>query len=270
LNGSVEALVHDKINTAPHLFASFLSKNTRNSAMRSSSAVQSLLKRNGVGQRFRQANQNKSGASFATSQFHTSTFHRREGEDDREQQRLKGIYQVGSRNFSTTLALHYQASQPSESAALVLGLGAVSAACFAGASAISAYNQWKEQQPEALPDALPDGTENKEQFKDEAEHQQTKEPKKEEPLGARENIFSKWFDVGSKYYEGGFEDTMTKREAALILGVRESSSAQRIKEAHRKIMILNHPDSGGSTYMSGKINEAKELLLKGKDRKAKD
>ena len=63
---------------------------------------------------------------------------------------------------------------------------------------------------------------------------------------------------------------MTKREAALILGVRESSSAQRIKEAHRKIMVLNHPDAGGSTYMSGKINEAKELLLKGKDKNAKD
>jgi DnaJ homolog subfamily C member 19 len=235
--------------------------------MKSSSTVLSLLKRNGVGQRFRHANKNKSGALFATSQFHTSTFHRREGEDDREQQRLKGIPQVGSRHYSTTLALHYQATQPSESAALVLGLGAVSAACFAGASAVSAYNQWKEQQPEAPPEKDEDA---KEQFKDEAEHEHAKEQKKEEPLGPRENIFSKWFDVGSKYYEGGFEDTMTKREAALILGVRESSSAQRIKEAHRKIMILNHPDSGGSTYMSGKINEAKELLLKGKDRKAKD
>ena len=82
--------------------------------------------------------------------------------------------------------------------------------------------------------------------------------------GARENIFAKWFDVGGKYYEGGFEDSMTRREAALVLGVRESSSAQRIKDAHRKLLILNHPDTGGSTYLAGKINEAKELLLKGK------
>jgi len=53
---------------------------------------------------------------------------------------------------------------------------------------------------------------------------------------------------------------MTRREAALILGVRESRTPKRIKEAPRKLLILNHPDRGGKTYMSGKINE----ILKGK------
>jgi DnaJ family protein C protein 19 len=37
---------------------------------------------------------------------------------------------------------------------------------------------------------------------------------------------------------------MTRREAALILGLRESAAEERIKEAHRRIMIANHPDSG--------------------------
>lgn len=37
---------------------------------------------------------------------------------------------------------------------------------------------------------------------------------------------------------------MTRREAAMILGIRESAPEDKVKEAHRRIMIANHPDSG--------------------------
>ncbi|OUM64717.1 hypothetical protein PIROE2DRAFT_8401 [Piromyces sp. E2] len=66
----------------------------------------------------------------------------------------------------------------------------------------------------------------------------------------------------SKFYKGGFDAKLTKREAALILGVRENISKEKLKDAHRKIMLLNHPDRGGSPYIATKINEAKELLDK--------
>ncbi|KAG7392417.1 DnaJ of sub C member 19 [Phytophthora pseudosyringae] len=65
------------------------------------------------------------------------------------------------------------------------------------------------------------------------------------------------------FYDGPFEDKMTRREAALILGVRESASEERIRNAHRKLLILNHPDTGGSTFLATKINQAKEMLLSG-------
>lgn len=44
--------------------------------------------------------------------------------------------------------------------------------------------------------------------------------------------------------QGGFQPEMTQREAALILGLRESAAEDRIKDAHRRIMVANHPDSG--------------------------
>ncbi|OVA09909.1 DnaJ domain [Macleaya cordata] len=64
-----------------------------------------------------------------------------------------------------------------------------------------------------------------------------------------------------KFYEGGFQPTMTKREAALILGLRESATPDKVKEAHRKVMVANHPDAGGSHYLASKINEAKDVML---------
>ncbi|XP_052378462.1 dnaJ homolog subfamily C member 15-like [Oncorhynchus masou masou] len=66
----------------------------------------------------------------------------------------------------------------------------------------------------------------------------------------------------SHYYKGGFDQKMTKREASLILGISPTSTKSKLRDAHRRIMVLNHPDKGGSPYMAAKINEAKDLLDK--------
>lgn len=69
----------------------------------------------------------------------------------------------------------------------------------------------------------------------------------------------------ARFYEGGFEEKMTRREAALVLGVRETSEKKKILQAYRKLALLNHPDSGGSTFIAAKINEAKDKMLGGGD-----
>jgi hypothetical protein len=41
----------------------------------------------------------------------------------------------------------------------------------------------------------------------------------------------------------------TQRETAL--------TKAKVKEAHRRMMIANHPDRGGAPFLASKINEAK-------------
>jgi DnaJ-domain-containing protein 1 len=64
------------------------------------------------------------------------------------------------------------------------------------------------------------------------------------------------------YFDGGFEDKMSLKEAALILGVSETASRERIMDRYRTLMKINHPDLGGSPFLSLKVNEAKDLMTK--------
>lgn len=42
---------------------------------------------------------------------------------------------------------------------------------------------------------------------------------------------------------------------------REGTPLDKVKEAHRRVMVANHPDAGGSHYLASKINEAKDMML---------
>ena len=74
------------------------------------------------------------------------------------------------------------------------------------------------------------------------------------------NISELW--ANSKYYKGGFEEKMTKTEAYRILGISSMAPQKAVSAQHKRIMLLNHPDRGGSPYLAAKINEAKDTINK--------
>jgi len=71
-----------------------------------------------------------------------------------------------------------------------------------------------------------------------------------------------------EWAKGGFRAKMDRKEAVAILGLRDGPRLKtQLKDAHRHIMLANHPDRGGSPYLASKINEAKDLLDKAEGRR---
>ena len=54
---------------------------------------------------------------------------------------------------------------------------------------------------------------------------------------------------------------MPRDEALKVLGLGSDAGEDDIRAAHRRLMLQNHPDKGGSDYLASKINEAKDVLL---------
>lgn len=69
--------------------------------------------------------------------------------------------------------------------------------------------------------------------------------------------------AADQWVKGGFKAKMDRKEAIEILGLKDGPLLRnKLKDAHRHIMLANHPDRGGSPYLASKINEAKDLLDK--------
>jgi DnaJ-class molecular chaperone len=59
----------------------------------------------------------------------------------------------------------------------------------------------------------------------------------------------------------GAGGSMSRDQAYEVLGLHPGATETEIREAHRKLLMANHPDKGGSTFIAAQINQAKDVLL---------
>ena len=70
-------------------------------------------------------------------------------------------------------------------------------------------------------------------------------------------------ETGRKAASDDFDDpTMSAETAAQILGVPPRASESEIRSAHRTLAQKLHPDRGGNDYLTRKINQARDILMK--------
>jgi hypothetical protein len=56
--------------------------------------------------------------------------------------------------------------------------------------------------------------------------------------------------------------TMGQAEAYEVLGLRPGATAEQVQSAHRRLMRMAHPDTGGSDWLASRINQARDVLLR--------
>ena len=58
-----------------------------------------------------------------------------------------------------------------------------------------------------------------------------------------------------------FSKNIDEQEAFEILGLKKGASRKEILDKYQELMKKNHPDKGGSDWITKKLNKARDTLL---------
>lgn len=77
-------------------------------------------------------------------------------------------------------------------------------------------------------------------------------------------VFKGLFDnakANSNVSSNNNSQTMTRTQAAEILGLKDDASEEEVIEAHKRLIQKMHPDKGGSEALAAQINLARKVML---------
>ena len=80
------------------------------------------------------------------------------------------------------------------------------------------------------------------------------------------NIFRK----KQKSNQNDYNQKMSLNESYKLLGIDENASKEVIIKSHKELIRKLHPDKGGSSYLSAKVNEARDIILADKEKREKN
>ena len=80
------------------------------------------------------------------------------------------------------------------------------------------------------------------------------------------NIFRK----KQKIDQNDLKQKMSLMESYELLGIDENAPLEVIIKSHKELIRKLHPDKGGTSYLSARVNEARDIILADREKREKN
>ena len=81
------------------------------------------------------------------------------------------------------------------------------------------------------------------------------------------DLLLNFFRKKEKINQNDYKQKMSLRESYELLGIDENAPLEVIIKSHKELIRKLHPDKGGSSYLSARVNEARDIILAEKEKR---